>query len=62
MTRLKIIVAGWFEWLEQHGEQAHPELKDFEIEVAETFRVGYNSAEAGKPKPLFWSEVLPIVR
>lgn len=31
-------------------------------ESSEILRVNYNPAEAGKPEPLFWSEVLPISR
>jgi len=60
LARLKIIVAEWFEWLEQREEQVHPETMDFEIEVAEMLMVGYNPAKVGKPELLFWSEVLPI--
>lgn len=48
--------------MEKHGEQVPSEAKNFEIEVAEVLRVNYNPVEAGKPEPLFWSEVLPITK
>ena len=49
----------WFSWLRRHGEQV-PEPGEIELEVAEMLRVDYNPVEAGKPEPLFWSEIQPI--
>ena len=51
----------WFGWLRRHGEQV-TEPADIKIEVREILRVDYNPVEAGKPEPLFWSEVPPIDR
>jgi len=62
LAKVKNAVAEWFNWLKSHGEAVPAEAKKFEIEVAEILRVNYNPAEAGKPEPLFWSEVLPITR
>jgi predicted RNase H-like HicB family nuclease len=62
LTKVKSAVAEWFDWLERHGEAVPAEARDFEIEVAEVLRVSYNPVEAGKPEPLFWSEVAPVTR
>ncbi|MFQ6033603.1 MAG: DinB family protein, partial [Candidatus Bipolaricaulia bacterium] len=52
-------VSAWLRWLRRHGEEV-PEPGHIELEVAEMLRVDYNPVEAGKPEPLFWSEVQPI--
>jgi len=62
LMKVKNALAEWFDWMEKHGEQVPSEAKNFEIEVAEVLRVNYNPVEAGKPEPLFWSEVLPITK
>jgi len=62
LMKVKTAIAEWFEWRKKHGEQVPAEAKSFEIEVAEMLRVDYNPVEAGKPEPLFWSEVLPITK
>lgn len=62
LVKVKGAIADYFVWLERHGETVSPEARDFEVEVAEMLRVNYNPAEAGKPEPLFWSEVLPVTR
>jgi predicted RNase H-like HicB family nuclease len=62
VTKAKAAVAEWFEWAKKHGEQALVEAKDSELEVIEMLKVTYDPVEAGKPEPLFWSEVLPITR
>ncbi|MEM2202219.1 MAG: type II toxin-antitoxin system HicB family antitoxin [Candidatus Bathyarchaeia archaeon] len=62
LSKLRTVVAEWFNWLERHGERVPAEARDFEIEVAEVLRVSYNPVEAGKPEPLFWSEVAPITK
>lgn len=59
LKKVKLAIAEWFLWLKRHGEPA-PEVDDFELDVAEVLRVTYNPVEAGKPEPLFWSEVLPV--
>ncbi len=62
LKKVRITIAEWFDWVEKHGEQIPAEVRDFEVEVAEMLRVNYNPVEAGKPEPLFWSEVLPITK
>jgi predicted RNase H-like HicB family nuclease len=62
MTKAKVAVADWFEWLGRHGEQVSPKSKDFEVIVSEMLRVTYNPVKAGKPEPLFWSETLHTTR
>jgi len=60
IERVKIAIIEWHEWLNRYGE-THPEIGDkIEIEVSEMLNVSYNPAEAGKPEPLFWSEVPPV--
>lgn len=60
--KAKIAIAEWFEWMKKHAEQVPVEMKNFDVEVAEMLRVDYNPVEAGKPEPLFWSEVAPITK
>jgi len=62
LAKVRTAIAEWFDWLERHGERFPAEARDFEIEVAEVLRVSYNPVEAGKPEPLFWSEIAPITR
>lgn len=62
LAKVRTAVAEWFDWLVRHGEHVPVEAKDFDIEVAEFLRVTYNPVEAGKPEPLFWSEVAPIAK
>jgi len=62
LTKVKAAIGEWFEWLAKHGEQAPLEMKGFEVDVAEMMRVNYNPVEAGKPEPLFWSEVPPVTK
>jgi predicted RNase H-like HicB family nuclease len=62
LMKVRLAVAEWFEWMRKHGELVPSGLREFEIEVAEVLRVNYNPVEAGKPEPLFWSEVLPVTR
>lgn len=58
--KVKTAIAEWFEWMKKHQEQVPAETKDFDVEVVEMLRVDYNPVKAGKPEPLFWSEVRPI--
>lgn len=53
-------IIDWFDWVSKHGEIPDDIAGGIETEVAEMLRVDYNPAEAGKPEPLFWSEVFPI--
>jgi len=59
LEKERLIVQEWFSWLRRHGEQV-VEPAEIELEVAEMLRVDYNPVEAGKPEPLFWSEIPPI--
>jgi predicted RNase H-like HicB family nuclease len=60
LKKVRIAVVEWFKWLKKHGGKI-PQLSDeVKIEIAEMLQVDYNPAEAGKPEPLFWSEVLPV--
>jgi len=62
LMKVETAIAEWFRWMERHGEQFPAETKNFKVEVAEMMRVDYNPVEAGKPEPLFWSEVAPITK
>ena len=59
LERARASVLEWHGWLKGHGEpvEVPPSVQ---VEPAEVFRVTYNPAEAGKPEPLFWSEVPPV--
>jgi predicted RNase H-like HicB family nuclease len=60
VKKVRIVILEWFKWLSAHGESV-PEVKNkVEIEIAEMLYVDYNPVEAGKPEPLFWSEVTPV--
>jgi predicted RNase H-like HicB family nuclease len=60
LEKVKVAIKEWFEWLKSHGEEIPAEASRFAVEVGEILRVDYNPVEAGKPEPLFWSEVAPI--
>lgn len=62
VAKAKAVVAEWFEWLKEHSEQHLIDVKGSELEVIEVLKVTYNPVEAGKPEPLFWSEVPPVTR
>jgi len=62
IEKVRIATVEWSEWLKKHGESISDISNKVEIEVTEMLRVDYNPAEAGKPEPLFWSEVLPVQR
>lgn len=62
LLKVKEAIFDWFRWIEKHGEHVSDETKNFEVEVAEMMRVDYNPVEAGKPEPLFWSEIAPVSR
>ncbi|MFB0567822.1 MAG: type II toxin-antitoxin system HicB family antitoxin [Candidatus Bathyarchaeia archaeon] len=59
LEKVKVAINDWFEWLKRHGEKIPTEASKFAVEVGEILRVNYNPVEAGKPEPLFWSEVTP---
>jgi hypothetical protein len=59
LVRVKTAVQEWHTWVRAHGDEVEfPSA--IEVEPAEVMHVNYNPAEAGKPEPLFWSEVLPV--
>jgi predicted RNase H-like HicB family nuclease len=62
LLKVKAAIADWFEWLKRRGKEVTAETKGFEIEVSEMMKVDYDPVEAGKPEPLFWSEVRPITK
>ena len=60
LEKVKIAIVEWFDWLNKYGE-SYPDMGDgIEVEMGKMLQVDYNPAEAGKPEPLFWSEVLPV--
>ena len=59
LTKAKSAVSDWYAWAKRHGESVTPPTK-IKVEPSEVLRVSYNPVEAGKPEPLFWSEVLPV--
>jgi len=62
IEKVKIAIIEWSEWLKKHEERISDITNKVEIEVTEMLCVDYNPTEAGKPEPLFWSEVLPVQR
>jgi hypothetical protein len=68
LKKVRSAVVDWIEWLRRQGGEIpysgrnlRVDLRrQIEIEVAEMMQVAYNPAKAGKPEPLFWSEVLPV--
>ena len=60
IEKVRIAIIEQVEWLTKHGESVPDIRNKVEIEIAEMLRVDYNPVEAGKPEPLFWSEVLPV--
>jgi predicted RNase H-like HicB family nuclease len=61
LEKVRVAVDGWFAWLDKHGEKVSGDA-EFELEIVEKMSVSYNPVRAGKPEPLFWSEVLPITK
>lgn len=51
--------SAWYEWAKRHGERISTP-SSIVIKPLEVLQVNYNPVEAGKPEPLFWSEILPI--
>jgi len=60
LEKVRAAVVEWVEWLKRHGERPCIKADEVEVVEGEILRVTYNPVEAGKPEPLFWSEVLPI--
>lgn len=59
LNRAKTAVTEWHSWIRAHGESvASPSI--ITIDPVEIIHVSYNPAAAGKPEPLFWSEVYPV--
>ena len=59
LAKANSAASNWYAWAKRHGESVAPPAK-IRVEPSEVLRVDYNPVEAGKPEPLFWSEVLPI--
>lgn len=59
LRKVRVAAREWSAWLNAHDEDV-PGIKEFRVEPSEILRVTYNPALAGKPEPLFWSEVLPV--
>jgi uncharacterized damage-inducible protein DinB/predicted RNase H-like HicB family nuclease len=59
LTKAKQVASNWYVWAKRHGESVVVP-SSVKIESAEMLRVTYNPVKAGKPEPLFWSEVLPV--
>ncbi|MDG7004390.1 MAG: hypothetical protein JRN38_03930 [Nitrososphaerota archaeon] len=59
LAKAKSAASNWYAWAKRHGEPVAPPTK-IKVEPSEVLRVSYNPVEAGKPEPLFWSEVLPV--
>jgi predicted RNase H-like HicB family nuclease len=60
LKKVRIALVEWFRWLNKHRGKIMQMSNKLKIDVAEMLQVDYNPAEAGKPEPLFWSEVLPV--
>jgi predicted RNase H-like HicB family nuclease/uncharacterized damage-inducible protein DinB len=60
LEKAKNAVFEWFNWLGKHRGSTSVRPTEIEVQVVELLKVNYNPVEAGKPEPLFWSEVLPI--
>jgi hypothetical protein len=59
LSKVRKAVSDWHVWLNSHGEAVQVPSA-VRVEANEVLHVSYNPAEAGKPEPLFWSEVLPV--
>ena len=59
LDKAKAAIEEWHVWARAHGEDVESPSA-VTIEPTEIMHVTYNPAEAGKPEPLFWSEVLPV--
>jgi predicted RNase H-like HicB family nuclease len=60
LHKVRIAVNEWFDWLKKHGVNIPHIGNEVEMEAVEMLGVDYNPAKAGKPEPLFWSEVSPV--
>jgi len=58
--KAKAAVVEWYTWARSHGEGIESP-STVRVEPIEVMQVTYNPAESGKPEPLFWSEVLPVL-
>lgn len=59
LEKVKAAILEWHVWMKAHGETTEAPSA-MRIEPTEVLHVTYNPAEAGKPEPLFWSEILPV--
>jgi len=62
LQKERLAITEWVDLLKSYGESVPEISDDIEVEVAEMLRVDYNPVEAGKPEPVFWSEVVAITR
>ncbi|MDG6988756.1 MAG: DinB family protein [Nitrososphaerota archaeon] len=60
LHKVKTAIREWHAWVRVHGEDI--ESPSAIAPEPEVMRVTYDPAEAGKPEPLFWSEVRPVSR
>ena len=59
LDKARVAVSEWYDWLTGHGEPIEvPSV--IQVRPEEILHVNYDPAEAGKPEPLFWLEVLPV--
>ena len=59
LAKARAAATGWYGWARRHGEHVSAPAS-IVLEPLEVLQVNYDPVEAGKPEPLFWSEVLPL--
>ena len=59
LHKARTAIRDWHGWLAIHDKWVKPPTR-IVLEPLEVLRVNYNPAKAGKPEPLFWSEILPV--
>lgn len=55
MSKAERAISEWHSWLKSHGEEEVPPA--IRINPVSIMHVTYSPAVAGKPEPLFWSEI-----
>jgi predicted RNase H-like HicB family nuclease len=53
-------IGGWCRWARGHGEKLSWTAEEISVIESELLTVTYNPVQAGKPEPLFWSEVQTV--
>ena len=56
LGKAKEAALAWHGWIRSHGEKVESP-STIKTDPVEVMHVSYNPAEAGKPEPLFWSEI-----